>query len=119
MVEPSARVDLGLDSAVFVHWEAISNEYGIDPTGTYHDDSDLQMERINVYCNEATGDHYVPRAILMDLESGTMDSVCVGPFGHPFQVIQLCVRADWRGQQLGEETLHPRMQSSLTLCWML
>lgn len=26
-----------------------------DPTGTYHGDSDLQLERINVYYNEATG----------------------------------------------------------------
>ena len=28
---------------------------GIDPTGTYHGDSDLQLERINVYFNEASG----------------------------------------------------------------
>ncbi len=41
---------------------------GIDPTGTYAGDSDLQLERINVYYNEATGGRYVPRAILMDLE---------------------------------------------------
>ena len=45
-----------------------SDEHGIDPTGTYHGDSDLQLERINVYYNEATGGRYVPRAILMDLE---------------------------------------------------
>ena len=36
-------------------WEVISDEHGVDPTGTYHDDSDLQLERINVYYNEATG----------------------------------------------------------------
>merc|ERR1712094_148638 len=53
----------------------ISDERGVDPTGTYHGDSDLQLERINVYYNEATGGRYVPRAILMDLEPGTMDSV--------------------------------------------
>lgn len=34
----------------------ISDEHGIDPTGTYHGDSDLQLERINVYYNEATGE---------------------------------------------------------------
>ena len=49
-------------------WEVVSDEHGIDPTGTYHGDSDLQLERINVYYNEATGGRYVPRAILMDLE---------------------------------------------------
>ncbi len=26
--------------------------HGIDPAGTYHGDSDLQLERINVYFNE-------------------------------------------------------------------
>ena len=52
----------------------ICDEHGIDPTGTYHGDSDLQLERINVYFNEASGGRYVPRAILMDLEPGTMVS---------------------------------------------
>ena len=32
--------------------KVISDEHGIDPTGTYHGDSDLQLERINVYYNE-------------------------------------------------------------------
>jgi hypothetical protein len=66
-------------------WEVISDEHGVDPTGSYHGDSDLQLERINVYFNEATGGRYVPRAILMDLEPGTMDSVRAGPFGQLFR----------------------------------
>lgn len=36
-------------------WEVISDEHGIDPTGSYHGDSDLQLERINVYYTEALG----------------------------------------------------------------
>ena len=66
-------------------WEIISDEHGIDPTGTYHGDSDLQLERINVYYNEASGGKYVPRAVLVDLEPGTMDSVRSGPFGQIFR----------------------------------
>uniref|UniRef100_A0A672TSJ9 Tubulin beta chain n=1 Tax=Strigops habroptila TaxID=2489341 RepID=A0A672TSJ9_STRHB len=66
-------------------WEVISDEHGIDPTGSYHGDSDLQLERINVYYNEAAGNKYVPRAILVDLEPGTMDSVRSGPFGQIFR----------------------------------
>ncbi|XP_012944022.1 tubulin beta-4 chain [Aplysia californica] len=66
-------------------WEVISDEHGIDPTGTYHGDSDLQLERINVYFNEVTGGKYVPRAVLVDLEPGTMDSVRSGPFGQIFR----------------------------------
>ncbi|CAJ0904174.1 7359_t:CDS:2, partial [Entrophospora sp. SA101] len=41
-------------------WEAISAEHGLDPSGSYHGDSDLQLERINVYYNEAMGGKYVP-----------------------------------------------------------
>ncbi len=43
-------------------WEVISDEHGIDPTGTYHGDSDLQLERINVYYNE--GSHLIHAALL-------------------------------------------------------
>lgn len=33
----------------------ISDEHGIDPTGSYQGDSELQLERISVYYNEASG----------------------------------------------------------------
>ena len=66
-------------------WEGISEEHGIDPRGTYHGDSDLQLERINVFYNEATGGRNIPRAILTDLEPGTMDSIRAGPFGQLFR----------------------------------
>ena len=49
--------------------------------------SDLQLERINVYYNEASGAKYVPRAVLVDLEPGTMDSVRSGPFGQIFRYL--------------------------------
>ncbi|KAG6756804.1 hypothetical protein POTOM_040247 [Populus tomentosa] len=66
-------------------WEVICDEHGIDQTGRYSGDSDLQLERINVYYNEASGGRYVPRAVLMDLEPGTMDSVRSGPYGQIFR----------------------------------
>ena len=62
-------------------WEIISDEHGIDPTGSYIGTSDLQMERIEVYYNQAmglspeakqkgeklvSGGKFVPRAILVD-----------------------------------------------------
>nr|XP_055119627.1 tubulin beta-8 chain-like isoform X4 [Symphalangus syndactylus] len=66
-------------------WEVISDEHAIDSAGTYHGDSHLQLERINVYYNEASGGRYVPRAVLVDLETGTMDYVRSGPFGQIFR----------------------------------
>lgn len=37
-------------------WEIISEEHGIDATGIYKGESDLQLERVSVYYNEASGD---------------------------------------------------------------
>lgn len=66
-------------------WEVVCDEHGIDPTGKYVGKSDLQLERVNVYYNEASCGRYVPRAVLMDLEPGTMDSVRTGPYGQIFR----------------------------------
>ncbi|KAI5635314.1 tubulin/FtsZ family, GTPase domain-containing protein [Phthorimaea operculella] len=109
-------------------WEIISEEHGIDPAGVYKGTSDLQLERISVYYNEASvtsfeelpssshhghvvykgtsdlqlerisvyyneasvatkesGGKYVPRAILLDLEPGTMDAVRSGGYGQLFR----------------------------------
>ena len=66
-------------------WEVISDEHGIDPIGNYQGESDLQLERINVYFNEGQKAKYVPRAILVDLEPGTMDSIRSSPYGEIFR----------------------------------
>ena len=60
-------------------WEVVSDEHGIDPTGTYHGDSQPAAGANHVNYNEATDARYGPRNILMDLEPGTMDSVRLGP----------------------------------------
>ncbi|KAF9584916.1 Tubulin beta-2 chain [Lunasporangiospora selenospora] len=66
-------------------WEVISDEHGIGKDGIYGGDSDLQLERINVYYNEANANKYVPRAVLVDLEPGTIDAVRSGEFGQLFR----------------------------------
>ncbi|KAI9226766.1 MAG: beta-tubulin isotype 2 [Piptocephalis tieghemiana] len=66
-------------------WEVISDEHGIQPDGTYTGSTDLQLERINVYYNEANANNYVPRSVLVDLEPGTMDSVRAGSYGQLFR----------------------------------
>jgi len=66
-------------------WEVISDEHGIQPNGSYEGESDLQLQRVNVFYNEAAQKRYVPRAVLVDLEPGTMDSVRAGPYGGLFR----------------------------------
>eukprot|EP01054_Gregarina_sp_Poly1_P000265 Gregarina_sp_Poly_1__264@NODE_1064_length_5198_cov_154_646658_g739_i0_p2_GENE_NODE_1064_length_5198_cov_154_646658_g739_i0NODE_1064_length_5198_cov_154_646658_g739_i0_p2_ORF_typecomplete_len441_score42_66Tubulin/PF00091_25/7_5e92Tubulin_C/PF03953_17/9e48Tubulin_3/PF14881_6/1_7e08Misat_Tub_SegII/PF10644_9/1_2e05Tubulin_2/PF13809_6/0_0036_NODE_1064_length_5198_cov_154_646658_g739_i01511473 len=66
-------------------WEVISDEHGVDGRGNYTGDSVIQLERINVFFRESQHGRWVPRAVLMDLEPGTMDSVRAGPFGALFR----------------------------------
>lgn len=63
----------------------ISDEHGIDPCGNYQGDSDLQLERINVFYNEGLKAKYVPRAVLVDLEPGTIDSLRSGVYGQLYR----------------------------------
>ncbi|GME35451.1 beta-tubulin [Neofusicoccum parvum] len=66
-------------------WQAISSEHGLDGAGVYNGSSDIQLERLNVYFNEASNNKYVPRAVLVDLEPGTMDAVRASPFGQLYR----------------------------------
>jgi tubulin beta len=77
-------VDRGDGKTGAKFWEVISDEHGIGHDGIYKGNNDLQLERISVYYNEVGTSKYVPRAILVDLEPGTMDSIRSGPLGSLF-----------------------------------
>ncbi|KAK4311848.1 hypothetical protein Pmani_016683 [Petrolisthes manimaculis] len=64
-------------------WEVISSEHAILPNGNYVPSVDdklnkLRQERLEVYYAEGNKTKYVPRAVLVDLEPGTMDAVRSG-----------------------------------------
>uniref|UniRef100_A0A0K0FU81 Tubulin beta chain n=1 Tax=Strongyloides venezuelensis TaxID=75913 RepID=A0A0K0FU81_STRVS len=67
-------------------WEVISEEHGIQTDGSFAgEDSNKCLDRIDVYYNEANGGKYVPRAIMVDLEPGTMDSIKGSTYGPLFR----------------------------------
>ncbi|XP_044763710.1 tubulin beta chain-like [Coccinella septempunctata] len=66
-------------------WQVISDEHGVDPCGNYQGSSDLQLERINVYYNEASGGNFVPRCVLIDLDTMNLNVVRAGPYGQLFR----------------------------------
>ena len=66
-------------------WETMSQEHGISVDGGYVGDNPIQLERINVYFHEGMGGRYVPRAVLSDLEPGTMDAIRGGLYGKIFR----------------------------------
>jgi len=57
-------------------WEVISEEHGIDPSGNYIGEFDYQKQKLDVYYDEIKSNNYSARAISVDLESGTIDSIC-------------------------------------------
>ena len=61
--------------------DIISDEHGLDQTGTYHGDSNLQLDMINTYFNESSYCKYSPRAVLVDLDSSVVDSIKSGSYG--------------------------------------
>uniref|UniRef100_A0A914CJV9 Tubulin beta chain n=1 Tax=Acrobeloides nanus TaxID=290746 RepID=A0A914CJV9_9BILA len=66
-------------------WEVISGEHAIQPEGSYKGDCDLQLDRIDAYYKHAAnGDKYIPRAVLVDLEPGTMDWIKGTAYGQLF-----------------------------------
>ncbi len=65
-------------------WEMISEEHGVDAKGNFAG-NDIQKERLNVYFNEASNNRYVPRAVLMDLESGVLDGIRSTALGNLFR----------------------------------
>jgi len=66
-------------------WETIAGEHGISNSGNYVGNDHQQLERAEVYFNEAQEGRYVPRSVLTDLEPGTMDAVRASKFGKLFR----------------------------------
>lgn len=70
---------------MFQFWNVIIQEHGINFSGVYEgQDPSKHLERINVFFHEPSSGKYVPRAILIDLEPGTIDAVKSGPMGSLF-----------------------------------
>ena len=82
--------------------QVLSDEHGIDQSGSYVGDSDLQLERMNVYYNEASGGRYVPRAVLMDLVSSAPGCTTVLVYRDDADARCPCLRAGARDHGLCE-----------------
>jgi tubulin beta len=59
----------------------LCDEHGIGGDGEYCGGNDAQLGRINVFYHEASGDKYVPRTVLSDLEHGAIHAVRASPLG--------------------------------------
>jgi len=70
-------------------WKIVSNEHGLDLSGTYTGDQDVQLERAHVFYSESASGKYVPRAINFDLETGVLDAIKNSDMGGLFKPTNL------------------------------
>ncbi|RLV88479.1 Tubulin beta chain [Meyerozyma sp. JA9] len=66
-------------------WETICGEHGLDNSGNYQGLDDIQKAKLDVYFNAASSGKYVPRAVMVDLEPGTIDAVRSSHIGNLFR----------------------------------
>ncbi|EFA79094.1 gamma tubulin [Heterostelium album PN500] len=56
-------------------WKQLCTEHGISPDGYLMDDVQAGIDRKDVFFYQSDDDHYVPRALLLDLEPGVINSI--------------------------------------------
>lgn len=66
-------------------WTTISDEHGINPNGEYTGHDENQKERIGVYYTQSSEGRFVPRSVMLDLETGVLDNIKAGPLGQLFR----------------------------------
>ncbi|KAJ2761923.1 Tubulin beta-2 chain, partial [Coemansia nantahalensis] len=69
-------------------WETLCSEHSITLDGTWEGEADkknTQLDRIDVYFNHASNNRFVPRAVIVDLEPGTIDTIRSNKFSGFFR----------------------------------
>lgn len=67
-------------------WQTICQEHCIDALGNQVKGRDDELDRLSTYYTEGIGGRYLPRALLVDLEPGTADSVRASTLGKLFKL---------------------------------
>ncbi|KAJ2310308.1 Tubulin beta chain (Beta tubulin), partial [Coemansia sp. RSA 2702] len=69
-------------------WETLAAEHSIELNGVWNGKEEMkntQLDRIDVYFNQAANNRYVPRAVVVDLEPGTIESIRQNKFREFFR----------------------------------
>ncbi|ODQ67806.1 beta tubulin [Nadsonia fulvescens var. elongata DSM 6958] len=69
----------GINQISTAFWQTIIGEHGIDGSGQLSPNATKsETDRLDVFFNEASGGKYVPRAVCVDLEPATLDTIRSG-----------------------------------------
>lgn len=65
-------------------------EHGISPSGVLEDFATDGVDRKDVFFYQADDDHYIPRAVLLDLEPRVIHTIMSSPYAKVKNVDILC-----------------------------
>jgi tubulin gamma len=63
-------------------WKQLCAEHGIAPDGILEPYATQGEDRKDVFFYQADDEHYIPRALLIDLEPGVIHNIQVGPYAN-------------------------------------
>eukprot|EP00730_Choanoeca_flexa_P016199 TRINITY_DN7604_c0_g1_i3.p1 TRINITY_DN7604_c0_g1~~TRINITY_DN7604_c0_g1_i3.p1 ORF type:complete len:458 (+),score=96.96 TRINITY_DN7604_c0_g1_i3:235-1608(+) len=78
-------------------WKQLCTEHGIRPDGILEDFATEGTDRKDVFFYQADDDHYIPRAVLMDLEPRVIDSIKNSAYSNLYNPENLFVAKDGSG----------------------
>ena len=78
-------------------WKQLCMEHGIQPDGTIADMNLHNDDRKDVFFYQADDDHYVPRALLLDLEPRVINSILASDYRNLYNPENLFVAKEGGG----------------------
>lgn len=64
----------------FEFWKRLCAEHGISPEGILEDYATEGMDRKDVFFYQSDDEHYIPRAVLLDLEPRVIHTIMNSPY---------------------------------------
>lgn len=75
-----ARLIIELFTVGFEFWKQLCVEHGISPDGILEEFASAGSDRKDVFFYQADDDHYIPRAVLLDLEPRVIHTIMNSPY---------------------------------------
>ncbi|KZO99506.1 gamma tubulin [Calocera viscosa TUFC12733] len=80
-----------------VFWQRLCAEHGISKDGTLEEWATEGGDRKDVFFYQADDEHYIPRAILMDLEPRVINNILTGPYASLYNPENIYTSKDGSG----------------------
>lgn len=81
----------------FEFWKRLCLEHGISPTGVLEDFATDGLDRKDVFFYQADDDHYIPRAVLLDLEPRVIHTIMSSPYAKLYNPENIYLSKDGGG----------------------